>query len=231
MRTMGHEGHRQRIRERFALQGLDGFAAHEVLELLLFYAIPQKNVNPLAHQLIERFGSLRGVLQAEPEQLCKLDGIGEYTATYLSLFAKVIHYVRLEEAGERVALTNRGSAEAYCIQLLARERREVFYTICMNARMQVLHNALITKGSLSDVPAYPRLVAEAALNHNAHSVLLCHNHPGGSPAPSQADVDATRQLGVLLHGLEIAMVDHIIVTDGQAVSMVASHFVERDITR
>ena len=214
------------MRARYAEQGLDGFASHEVLELLLFYAIPQKNVNPLAHQLLERFGSLGGVLRAQPEQLRKTNGIGEYAATYLSLFAKVSHYARLEKTGERVTLFSRRAAEEYCINLLAEERREVFYTICMNAQMEVLHNAMITKGSLSDVPAYPRLVAEAALNQNAHSVLLCHNHPGGSPAPSQADVESTRQLGVLLHGLEIAMVDHIIVADGQAVSMVASHFIE-----
>jgi len=216
------------MRARYAKQGLEGFASHEVLELLLFYAVPQKNVNPLAHQLLTRFGSLGNVLQAEPEQLRKVNGIGEYTSIYLSLFSQVTHYAQLEKTGERVVISSRRAAEEYCVKLLSGERREVFYVICMNAQMRVLNNVLIAKGSLSDVPAYPRLVAEAALNHNAHSVLLCHNHPGGSSTPSQADVESTRQLGVLLHGLEITMADHIIVADGQALSMVASHFIEKE---
>ena len=216
------------MRARYAKQGLEGFASHEVLELLLFYAVPQKNVNPLAHQLLTRFGSLGNVLQAEPEQLRKVNGIGEYTSIYLSLFSQVTHYAQLEKTGERVVISSRRAAEEYCVKLLSGERREVFYVICMNAQMRVLNNVLIAKGSLSDVPAYPRLVAEAALNHNAHSVLLCHNHPGGSSTPSQADVESTRQLGILLHGLEITMADHIIVADGQALSMVASHFIEKE---
>ena len=227
---MEHDGHRRRMRARYAKQGLEGFAGHEVLELLLFYAIPQKNVNPVAHELLERFGSLSGVLQAEPEQLRKVDGIGEYAAVYLSLFAKVARYAQLEKAGARVAIPNRGAAEEYCINLLAGERHEVFYAICMDAQMRVLHNALIAKGSLSGVPAYPRLVAEAALNHNAHSVLLCHNHPGGSPGPSQADVESTRRLGVLLHGMEVKLADHIIVADERAFSMVAHHLMELEET-
>jgi len=216
------------MRARYARHGLEGFASHEVLELLLFYAIPQKNVNPLAHQLLDHFGSVGGVLQAEPEQLRKVSGIGEYVATYLSLLSKVIHYTQMEKTGERVVISSRRDAEEYCIKLLAGERREVFYVICMNAQMCVLNNVLIAKGSLSGVPAYPRWVAEAALNHNAHSVLLCHNHPGGSPTPSQADVESTRQLGVLLHGLEITMADHIIVANEQALSMVASHLIEKE---
>lgn len=227
---MEHSGHRQRMRERYLVQGLEGFAPHEVLELLLFYTIPQKNVNPLAHELLERFGSLHGVLSADAAQLRQVKGIGEYSASFLSLFRQVAKYAELEQAGERVSLKSRKLAEEYCVKLLAGERREVFYAICMNGQMQVLHSALIAKGSLSSVPAYPRVVAEAVLNHNAHSVLFCHNHPGGSLVPSQGDVEVTRQLGALLSGLEIVMADHIIVADGKALSMVAYHLIEQEVS-
>lgn len=227
---MEHEGHRQRMRERFLKQGLEGFAPHEVLELLLFYTIPQRNVNPLAHQLLEKFGSLHNVLRAEPRQLCQTKGVGEYTATFLSLFGPVARYAQIEKAGERVSLSNRRQAEEYCVRLLEGERRETFYAICLNGQMQALFNALIARGSLSDVPAYPRLVAEAVLLHNAHSVLLCHNHPGGSLTPSQGDVEVTRQLGALLQGLEITLVDHMIVADGKALSMVACHLIEQEFS-
>jgi len=225
---MEHEGHRFRMRERYRKQeGLDGFAPHEVLELWLYYAIPQRNVNTLAHDLIRRFGSLHGVLHADMQQLKQVKGIGEYSATFLSLFSEIARYIGMEQAGDRAKITNRKEAEEHCIRLLAGEKRELFYAVCMNGQMQVLHNALIAKGSLSNVPAHPRIVAEAVLNHNAHSVLFCHNHPGGSVIPSQGDMEVTRQLAALLQGLEVVMIDHIIVSDGKALSMLSHHLIEQ----
>lgn len=227
---MEHDGHRLRMRERYLAGGLDGFAPHEVLELLLFYAIPQKNVNPVAHALMERFGSLHAVLEASADQLKQVKGIGEYAATYLTLYAQVAKQAELSRVGARETLSNRKMAEDHCIRLLAGFKREHFYAVCLNAQMQVLNDSLIAKGSLSEVPSYPRLVAEAALTHNAHSVLLCHNHPGGSLIPSQGDMEATRQLGELLKGLEIVLVDHVIVAGGKALSMVSHHLIEQEIS-
>ncbi len=217
------------MRERYLAQGLDGFAPHEVLELLLFYAIPQKNVNPLAHALIERFGSLHGVLDASPEQLRQVPGMGEYASAYLTLFKQVSKRMEVSRAGARATLSSRKEAERYCIRLLSGEKRERFYAVCLNGQMEVLHAALIAQGSLSDVPAYPRLVAEAALTHNAHAVVLCHNHPGGSLFPSQADLDATGELAALLAGLEVTLADHIIVAGEEAFSMVSHHLIEQRI--
>ena len=227
---MEHSGHRQRMRERYVKQGLEGFAQHEALELMLFYAIPQKNVNPLAHALIERFGSLYGVINASPQQLMQVEGIGEYTATYLSLFAQANRRAELTRADARVKLTTRKSAVNYCIRLLAGEKRELFYAICLNGQMETLGDALIAKGSLSDVPAYPRVVMDAVLTHNAHGVLFCHNHPGGTIAPSQADLDATATLLRLLGEIEVVLVDHIIVCEGDALSMVRNGFIRQQAT-
>lgn len=222
-----HAGHRQRMRERFVAQGLDGFAPHEVLELMLFYAIPQKNVNPLAHKLIDRFGSLHGVLDAPVEELMKVEGVGEYAATYLTLFQAVARRFESSRAGERECLRNRGMAEAHCRRLLKGLRLEHFYVVCLDAQMRVLADALIARGSLSEVQAYPRLVAEAVLRYNAYTVLLTHNHPGGSLIPSQQDMDHTRLLAEMLRNIEVPLADHIIVAGDRSLSMVGCGLIEQ----
>lgn len=218
------------MRERYAAQGLGGFAQHEALELILFFAIPQKNVNPLAHALIDRFGSFYGVLHASRAQLLQVEGVGEYAATLLTLFAEAPRAAELTRLGRRVKLTTRRAAVDYCARLLAGEKREMFYAICLNGQMETLGDVLIARGSLSDVPAYPRVVMDAVLTHNAHGVLLCHNHPGGAVAPSQADLDATATLSRLLREVEVALVDHIIVAEGEALSMVRNGFIRQSAT-
>ncbi|MDD3334571.1 MAG: DNA repair protein RadC [Eubacteriales bacterium] len=224
-----HEGHRARMRERFIKQGLDGFAAHEVLELLLFYAIPQRNVNPLAHTLLERFGSLHAVLDAPIEELRKTEGVGEYAATLLHLFSAVSTRLSQSRAGERVMLKNRRAAQEYCVRLLTGRKQEHLYAVCLNGQMQVIADALIARGSLSEVPAYPRVVADAVLRHNAHSVILCHNHPGGNAYPSQDDMDMTAKLAMLLKSIEVVLIDHMIVADGEAFSMSGQGLIRQEI--
>ncbi len=228
---MEHSGHRQRMRERYTKQGLDGFAQHEALELMLFYAIPQKNVNPLAHALIDRFGSLHGVLNATPRQLMQVDGIGEYAATFLSLFASVPKLAEATRTSKHVQLNKRQVAVNYCARLLRGEKRELFYAICLNGQMETIGDVLIARGSLSDVPAYPRVVLDAVLTHNAHGVILCHNHPGGTLVPSQADLDATATLLHLLSEVEVTLVDHMIISDSGALSMVRNHFINQQRTQ
>ena len=221
---MQHSGHRQRMRERYLKQGLSGFAPHEVLELLLFYAIPQKNVNPIAHALIDRFGSVYGVLNASPQQV---EGIGEYAATFLSLLQDAARLAARTRETDRVKLSKRQAAVDYCIRLLHGEKRELFYAVCLNGRMETLSDVLIAKGSLSDVSAYPRIVMDAVLTHNAHAVLLCHNHPSGSVVPSPQDLEATGILSSLLSEIEVVLVDHLIVAGTQAVSMVRNRLIQQ----
>ncbi|MCI6376184.1 MAG: DNA repair protein RadC [Clostridiales bacterium] len=222
-----HSGHRQRMRERFLRHGLDGFADHEVLELMLFYAIPQRNVNPLAHALIDRFGSLHGVLEASVEELSKVDGMGAYASAFLSLFSQVARRVEWSRAGERELISNRGMAERHCLRLLDGLREEHFYVVCLDGQMRLIKDVLIARGTLVEVPAYPRVVAEAVLRHNAHSVLLCHNHPGGSVVPSRQDVDMTRALLGLLQSIDVYLADHVIVAQGRALSMVGAGLIEQ----
>ncbi len=225
---MVHEGHRQRLRDRFVKEGLNGFAAHEVLELLLCYAIPQRNVNPLAHELLEHFGSLHGVFEATPEQLQEVDGIGPYAAAFLHLMVPLGRRIEISRMDQKPRLQNRGEAQAYCVNLLSGLRHEHFYLLALDARMQLLGAVVIGKGSISEVPAYPRLAVEAAIKYNAHSVIFCHNHPGGSIEPSDADLQATSRLIEVMSGIDVLVMDHIIVAGSQAGSMVQMGYMNHD---
>ncbi|MBE5811735.1 MAG: DNA repair protein RadC [Clostridiales bacterium] len=214
-----HEGHRRRLRERFRREGLENFAPHEVLELLLFYARARGDVNPLAHRLLDTFGSLRGVLEAPVDQLCTVEGVGEETATLISMMVPMFARYELCLCEEKRTLSRYKDMLDFCSALLKGLRKERFYVICLSAQMRVLGYRMVAEGSLSEVPAYPRLVVETALNQNAYAVVLCHNHPGGEAMPSRGDVEVTRNLEGILARLGIALLEHIIVADEQTYSM------------
>ena len=156
-----HAGHRQRMRERFLTGGLEGFADHEVLELMLFYAIPQRNVNPLAHRLLDRFGTLHAVLEAPVEELMKVEGVGQYAALLLSLFSHAARRLEMSRENTGKLICNRGMAEKHAVRLLQGLRTEHFYAVCLDGRMQLIADELIARGSIDEVQAYPRVVAEA----------------------------------------------------------------------
>lgn len=216
-----HEGHREKMRDRFIRdKGFENFEDHQILELLLFYANARGDTNPLAHKLLETFGSLKGVLEARPEQLMSVKGIGKQAATLISMvvpLTRIWHRCAME-IPDRIG--NSREAENYCLSILAGERTERFYVVSLNAKCNVLGRRKISEGSLSEVSAYPRMVMETALNYNAHSVLLCHNHPGGTCAPSPEDISSTIQLQRLLNGVGILVLDHIIVAGDRTYSMI-----------
>ena len=198
-----HDGHRKRMRERFRISGLEGFSEHEVLELILFYGRARGNVNDTAHALMDVFGSLPRVLEASPEQLMLIDGIGEESATLLSLILPLFRRYSDEVNQVRSKLESRQVTLDYCRTMMAGYRREQFYVICLTADGSIICNRKVTEGTLSAVTAYPRLVLEAALNSNAHSVVLCHNHPGGVALPSEDDICTTRYLQQLMEGVRM----------------------------
>ena len=216
-----HEGHREKMRDRFIRdKGFENFEDHQILELLLFYANARGDTNPLAHKLIDTFGTLKGVLEARPEQLLAVEGIGKQAATLISMIVPLtrVWYRCAMEVPDRIG--NSREAEDYCLSILAGERTERFYVVSLNAKCKVLGRRKISEGSLSEVSAYPRMVMETALNYNAHSVLLCHNHPGGTCAPSPEDITSTIQLQRLLNGVGILVLDHIIVAGNKTYSMI-----------
>jgi len=217
-----HDGHRKRVRQRFREEGLDGFAPHEVLELLLFYGRARGDVNMAAHALMEKFGSLRSVLEASPDQLQTVEGVGEETATLISLAVPLFRRYQQETLASQTEIRHRREAEAFCIAMMSGLRQERFVLISLGAKGQLLGKRTIAEGSLSEVTAYPRLIAEGVLSHNGHSAILCHNHPGGTCRPSAADLRTTREIDALLSSLGVVLLDHMIVA-GQEVYSMAAH--------
>lgn len=206
-----HEGHRARLRERYAQTGFDGFADHEVLELLLTYCIPRRDTNPLAHRLIERFGSLHGVMCADQEELKRVDGMGENSAAFVSMLLPLLRKVELNGEDERLLLDTYGKLKEYCRKLFIGEKQEVLYLICLDPSLHLIRPVLLSRGTVDGIAATARLVAGEAMKWNASGAVLTHNHPSGNPSPSQEDIRFTEDVRRALNALDITLHDHIIV--------------------
>ena len=191
-----------------------------VLELLFSTAGVRGDTQSIISTLFDSFGSFKGVLEARPEQLMKLPGVTKKVATLVSMVAPLAKVWERANMDDPERISNSREAEVYCRSLLLGERTEHFFVIGLNARCKVNGHQLISEGSLSEVSAYPRRVVETALNLNAHSVLLCHNHPGGTCAPSPEDITSTIQLQRVLKALGILLLDHVIVAANSTYSMV-----------
>ncbi len=214
-----HEGHRRRVRERYRSNGFSGFSAHEVLELLLFYIKPRGDVNPLAHRLLDAFGSLHGVLEAAPEQLMQVEGVGEESAAFLSMLVPLMREYQESRAKDIENLTCPKDVMDYCVALLSGYRVERMCVVLLDGKGRRLGLSVIAEGSLDEVQAYPRKVVEAALTSNAHSVILCHNHPGGSLEPSSEDIACTKEIRRALKAVGVQLLDHVVVSNGKGYSM------------
>jgi len=213
-----HTGHRQRIRERFLKDGLEGFAPHEALELLLYYSIPYKDTNPIAHRLIERFGSLSAALEADYDDLARFPGLGPSSALLLKLIPQISRKYIQDRWKVRPKLDDVPTAAGYAGTLFVGKTYEEFHLICLDSQNRVNHTVKICDGTLNETAVYPRLIVENALRHKAYSVIFTHNHPGGSTRPSKADVEITRRLKKALEAIAIPVSDHIIVAGMSYVS-------------
>ena len=216
-----HDGHRERRKDQFRRYGLDGFADHEVLELLLFYAIPRRDTNELAHRLLERFGSLQGVLATSREELESVEGMGESTALFLTLIPALGHRLYRGTVEERIINTVEEAGDFF-LHLLSQERRESLYQVCLDGKGKMLACCRLSTGTAAMTQIGLREVVETALRCSASRVLLGHNHPSGVALPSQEDRQATEQIAQALRVMDIALMDHIVVADGDFVSMAAS---------
>lgn len=223
--TMGvHDGHRSRVRKRFLRNGLSGFADHEALELLLYYAIPRGDTNPLAHALMDRFGSLSAVFSAPVELLTQVEGVGEHTAILLRLVPMIAQQARLTEMEQELILNTRERVGAYLLELFSQERNEAVYEICLDAKGKLLACRRLGEGSSSAVNLDIRKVVENAILYSASSVILAHNHPSGIALPSRDDQMATDQAKAALEAIGVRLEDHIIVADHDFVSFSQSGY-------
>ena len=217
-----HDGHREKMRLRFLTTELEGFADHEALELLLYYAIPRRDTNPIAHALMERYGSLSAVLNAPAEDLQKVEGIGESAAVLLRLVSQLSRKARLAEASLETILTSSERAGAYLLERFAGEQREIIYLLCLDRKGKLLSCKQLAEGDVSGASLNIRKVVETALLTSASAVILAHNHPSGVALPSADDEAATRQVQQALSTIGVELVDHIIVADQDFVSMADS---------
>ena len=217
-----HDGHRQRLKKRFLEEGLDGFSDVQVLELLLFYAIPRKDTNPIAHELLSRFGSLSQVLEAPAEELAKVSGISENAATLLHLTTQVGRYYLMDRKSRVNILPTIEDCARYLHPFFFGRRNETVYLLCLDAKCKVLCCREVGEGSVNSAGISTRRIVEMALGVNATTVVLAHNHPSGIAIPSADDIQTTHRIAAALAAVEIHLADHIVVADDDYVSMVQS---------
>lgn len=213
-----HSGHRGRMRRRFLETGLTGFQPHEVLEMLLYYGIPRRDTNEIAHRLLDRFGSLHAVLSANPEDLMQEPYISENAAVLLTLFRAVIQY----DAGAQMVgkeLDNYRKVCKFFIDIYMFEEREVIRAALLDEKLRVLRCEIVAEGHPSAAQMTVRQLTELAYRTNSNTMILAHNHPRGTAKVSNDDISATRHLVPILLQCGITLVDHVIVSGDQAVSM------------
>lgn len=214
-----HGGHRQRLRNTFLENGLGGMNDINALELLLFYALPRRDTNETAHLLLKRFGSLDGVFSASVEDLCEVEGIGEYAASLITLVPQIMKKSAISKAKETRQIKNSTEAGVYLLPFFLNEQDEVVYLLCLDAKRSVLCCEEMGRGVVNSVDANVRRIVEKALKVRACSAILAHNHPGGLAIPSREDDIFTRCLYNALETVGIRLEDHIIVADGDYVSV------------
>ena len=220
-----HQGHRHRLRERFLREGLDGFADHNVLELLLFYALPKQDTNLLAHQLIDAFGSLDGVFDASPEALMKVKGVGENVAALIHLMPEAARRYSIAKDGACRVLPDSTAAGRYLLPRFLNCQDEVMYMVCLDAKLAVLDCREINRGNTVSVGVNIRRIVQIALEKNATYVVLAHNHTSGLALPSSEDVAATLRVRQILAQVDVTLSDHIVVAGGDFVSMADSGYI------
>ena len=213
------EGHRNRLKDRFRNEGLAHFEEVHVLELVLFYVIARKDTKPVARALMDRFGSLKAVIEAHPKELQKVPGVGENVATFLKLLQEFTQYYYIKRTEMPKVIHDMNECGRYLANYFLGQSNEVVYLLCLDAKCGVLGLTKIGEGTVNSANVSLRKIAETALAYGACSVVVAHNHPGGLAMPSGEDIRTTRMIGQALDLVGVCLVDHVVVSDGDFVSM------------
>ena len=213
-----HYGHRQRLKNRFLSEGLERFEDHNILELLLFYSIPQRDTNEIAHRLMNHFGSLAAVFDASPEELVKVNGISDNSATLIVLMNELFSAYTRDKIKTR-SLEGRENIEVYISEQLKREKVEKVMLVCVDNRFRRLYDVVLSDGTVNFASVDKRKIAELVLRHDATGAIIAHNHPGGFAVPSNEDIETTIELKNVLMGIGVTLLDHIIVCPDDHVSL------------
>ena len=214
-----NSGHRRRLLERFEKNGLSSLSDHEIIELLLTYVVPRRDLKLVAKKLLAAFSTVSGVLNAPTDELMAVAGIGRRAAHLFLLFKEIMSFCLKEKYSRQSILTHRGDVEEYLRFHFGLLREEYVAAIFLDSARHVIASETVTKGTVNQCVVYPREVAFRALRHNAASLILAHNHPGGGKSPSEEDWSITQRLIQLGKLLDIPLLDHIIITDEKTISL------------
>ena len=218
-----HAGHRERLRERYDRSGMDDYADHEILELLLTYAIPRGDVNGQAHALVQRFGSVAGALDALPEELSEVEGIGPNAARFLTMLPSVFRRYSLCKVAPEESMDTLAKIGEYLMALYTGITFERVYLLLFDNGMRLIDCVHLADGSVNCSNVTVRRIAELALFKHAAGVVLAHNHPRGLAIPSGSDHQVTQTVESALETLGVPLLEHIIVTENRYAPIVKQH--------
>ncbi len=217
-----HDGHRKRLRARFIKSGLDGFEPHNVLELLLFYSVPRKDTNPLAHDLIDHFGSLSAVFDATPDQLMKVEGITENSAALISMIPQLARRYLEDKADIMNVVSSMDELGGYLMTKFVGRTVETIMLVGLDNKNKVISCSIVAEGENDQASVSKRKIMEEAMRIGATKVVLAHNHPRGFAVPSGEDISMTESVYDLLKSVGIELLDHMIFAEDDYISLVAS---------
>lgn len=216
--------HRKRLRDRFMAGGAAALPDYEMLELVLFRAIPRQDVKPLARRLLERFGDFNTVLSASPTRLQEVDGVGEAVVVELKLVEAAAHRLARAKVMDRPVISGWEAVLDYCHTTMSHRETEQFRILFLDRKNVLIADEEQARGTVDHVPVYPREVVKRALEVNASALILVHNHPSGDPTPSQSDIRMTAQIDEAARALGLTLHDHIIVGKSRELSFRSEGF-------
>jgi len=206
-----YKGHRGRLKKRYAIAGIDALHDYEILELLLGYAISRRDVKPTAKNLLRRFGSLKNLMDAEPEKIAQTPGIGPHSTLLIKLVKDMGTMYLREKATEKPHISSTVALLNYCKSAMGGLRDEKFAVIYLNTQNRIIKEETIQIGTVNQAVVYPRKILEGAINHKASAIILVHNHPSGNVEPSGADISLTKTIQDVAKVMDVAVHDHIII--------------------
>jgi DNA repair protein RadC len=206
-----HTGHRDRLRGRFVKSGAGACEDYELLELLLFSAIPRRDVKPLAKALLARFGSIAGVLAADMHDLSGVKGLSDNSAALIKVVHALTQRMLISDVGQKPVLSSWKKLLDYCHVAMAHEKREQFRVLFLNRKNQLIADEVQQVGTVDHAPVYPREIVRRALELGATALILVHNHPSGDPSPSDSDISMTGEIVRAARALDVVVHDHLII--------------------
>ena len=212
MNEKDSQGHRERIKEKFLKNGIDGFAEYEILELLLTYCIPRKDTKPIAKELLNKFKSLDNVFKADFDKLSAIDGLGKNSIAFLKLIGDLPSIIYKDELKNKLKLSNKDILLKYLRNKIGYEEIEKFYVLYLSSSNEVIEFEENSVGTLDRSSVYPREIYKKIINLNAKSVILAHNHPSDNITPSKCDIELTNEIAKGLKNFGALLIEHIIIT-------------------